>query len=144
MARARTRRWHRSAAGLAAVLMVVVFAGSFFALLRFHSPSNSRGASNWHDVSILKAHTTQPLNFDPANGIAYAVSDASGTIYACGSNKLWYSQDGGKTYQPLRLTLPPPDLRHPDTTCDIATVAGEPGLFAATQRSGQTVALYAT
>ena len=144
MAQARTRRWHRIAAGPAAVLIVALFAGSFFALLRFHSPSNNGGASHWYDVSILKAHTTQPLNFDPANGIAYAVSDASGTIYACGSNKLWYSQDGGKTYQPFRPTLPPPDLQNPDTNCGIATVSGEPGLFAATQRSGQTVALYAT
>src|SRR5215467_2524672 len=146
MAHAQTRGRQRSAAGagVAAVLIVALFAGSFFALLHSHSPSNTGGAANWHDVSILKAHTTQPLDFDPANGIAYAVSDASGTIYACGSNKLWYSPDGGKTYQPFRPTLPPPDLQNPDTNCDIATVSGEPGLFAAAQRNGQTVALYAT
>lgn len=141
-----SRRFNGWIAALAAVLVVALFAGSFVALLHFHTPSGTgiNGTSAWRDVSILKAHTTQPLNFDPANGIAYAVSDASGVIYACGSNKLWYSQDGGKTYQPFRLTLPKPDLQNPDTNCDIATVSGEPGLFAAARVDGQTQALYAT
>lgn len=136
------RRANRMAAtmrALAAVLVVALLAGGYLALLRSRGmeqvpPPQARG---WHAASITTARTTQPLNFDPSNGISYAVATTGGAVYACGSGHLWYSTDGGGTYQLFTPELPPPpaiELPLPSGTtldrCVIVTVPGLPGVFA--------------
>jgi hypothetical protein len=112
---------------IAAMLTVALIAGSFLTVLRLHQRAGT-STPTWQDVSITRAHTTQPLNFDPKNGITYAVSQTSANIYACGSGHLWYSADGGATYQPFTPAEPslPPNVT---STCILATASGLPGVF---------------
>jgi hypothetical protein len=111
---------------LAAVLVVGVLAGSFVAVLRLRAGVPTANVA-WQDAGITAARARgAALGFDPARGVTYAVSDAApGSVYACGANHLWYSLDGGQTYQPFTPALPAGDTQH----CAIATVPGAPGLF---------------
>jgi hypothetical protein len=124
---------------LAAGLVIALLAGGYLALLR------SRGteqvpppqAHGWKDASIASARTTHPLDFHSSDGISYAVATTGGTVYACGSGHLWYSTDGGTSYQPFTPELPPPPaIEQPLPSgatldrCVIVTVPGLPGVFA--------------
>lgn len=124
---------------IAAMLAVALIAGSFLTVLRLHQRAGT-STPTWQDVSITRAHTTQPLNFDPKNGITYAASQTSGNIYACGSGHLWYSADGGATYQPFTPDLPPVQTKPGVLVqqCIISTVPGLPGVFAFDNISGQS------
>ena len=110
---------------LAAVLVVALLAGGF-ALALHGRQGNSTPTPHWVDVSITHAHTTQPLDFDRANGISYAVAQTGGVIYACSGRSLWYSYDGGVSYAPF--TPAPPDGTM-DGMCTLDTVPGLPGVF---------------
>lgn len=136
----RVSRMTSAMRALAAVLVVALLAGGYLALLRSRGtgqvpPPQARG---WQDASIFATRTgTHTLDFQPSDGISYAVATTGGTVYACGSGHLWYSTDGGDTYQPFTAEPPPPlaiDRPPPPGTtldrCVIVTVPGLPGVFA--------------
>lgn len=110
---------------LAAVLVVALLAGGFVALLHGRQGSVTP-TPRWANVSITHARTTQPLDFDLANGISYAAAQTGGVIYACSGKSLWYSYDGGVSYAPF--TPAPPDGTM-DGMCTLDTVPGLPGVF---------------
>ncbi|HEU5441578.1 MAG TPA: hypothetical protein VFU88_20000 [Ktedonobacterales bacterium] len=124
---------------LAAGLVIALLAGGYLALLRSRGteqvpPPQARG---WRDASITTARTSHPLDFHSSDGISYAVATTGGTVYACGSGHLWYSTDGGATYQSFTPELPPPPaIEQPLPSgatldrCVIVTVPGLPGVFA--------------
>lgn len=128
----RERRPMRRLAALravAAVLVVALLGGGFFALLHGQPGTGSRSAGVWQDVSVTHSHLTAPLDFAPARGLTYAVAETGGVIYACDANSLWYSVDAGRTYAPFPLAYPASDTSRPDELCNMDTAPGAPGIF---------------
>lgn len=115
---------------IAAVLVVALLIGGFVAV--FHLPGARQNATpTWQNVAISHANARgKSLDFDPAHvQVDYAVSDVDGTIYALGGNHLWYSKDGGATYQPFTPSLPPIKS---GVSYKISVVSGLRGIFATT------------
>ncbi len=115
---------------VAAVLVVALLVGGFVAVLHLRGGRQTAAAPTWQNVAITQANAQgHALDFDPAQvQVEYAVSDVDGTIYAYspGSSNVWYSMDGGATYHPFALSLPPSSDDQPYT---ISTVPGLRGVF---------------
>ncbi len=113
---------------VAAVLAVALLVGGFVAVLHLRAGRQTAAAPTWQNVAITQANAHgHALGFDPAQvPVEYAVSDVDGTIYALGDTHLWYSVNGGATYQPFALSLPPLPDNQPYT---ISTVPGLRGVF---------------
>lgn len=141
----------RSAFGaVAAVLVVALLAGAFYAVTQSSGAGRvkRRGAGPtathqstpgpigvWQDVSISSGNTGGKLDFDPTKGSAYSVAASDGTVYACGSGHLWYSQDGGAHYSPFSPALPSSFASGISGACTMTTVQGWPGVFIAPNNS---------
>ena len=135
----------RSAFGaLAAVLVVALLAGAFYAVTQGHVKKHGAGPTAtvtqnatlgpigvWQDVAISSANTGGKLDFDPNKGVAYSVATSTGTVYVCGGGHLWYSQDGGAHYRPFAPALPSSFASGITGACTMTTVQGWPGLFIA-------------
>jgi hypothetical protein len=127
---------------IAAVLVVALLGAGFVALLHGRG---GRGPTTttplpqtpgWQNVAITHAKTAQALDFDPAQGVSYAVNEMTGYIYACGgAGHLWISMDGGSSYTPFSYTLPRGVSG--TATCVIATVPGAPGVFMRLDNGGR-------
>lgn len=115
---------------VAAVLVVALLVGGFVAVLHLRGGHQvtSVSTSTWQNVALTAENAQgHPLEFDPAQvQVEYSVSDVDGTIYALGDNHLWYSVNGGATYHPFALSLPPSSGDQPYT---ISTVPGLRGVF---------------
>ncbi len=113
---------------VAAVLVVALLVGGFVAVLHLRGGRQTAAAPTWQNVAITQEKMQGYWrDFDPTQvPVQYAVSDVDGTIYALGDTHLWYSVNGGATYQPFALPLPPFPDNQPYT---ISTVPGLRGVF---------------
>ena len=113
---------------VAAVLVVALLLGGFVAVLHLRGGRQIVTVPTWQNVGIAreKVHG-QPLDFDPASGVGYTISQSGGRIYAVGGTHLWYSDDGGATYRPFAPALP--FIKNVKSYI-ISTVPGLRGVFA--------------
>lgn len=140
---------------IAAVLVVALFAGAFYAVTQGRLKRHGTGPTAttvstpgplgvWQDVSVSTANTGGKLDFDPGKGVAYSVAASTGALYACGSGHLWYSQDGGAHYSVFFPSLPSSFAALISGACTMRTVQGWPGLFiTASGDHGGSSVLYA-
>lgn len=113
---------------LAAVLVVALLVGGFVAVLHLRGGRQIAASPAWQNVAITHANTQgHALDFDPTQvRVEYAISQVDGTIYALGDTHLWYSVNGGATYQPFATALP---LVKGGPPYAISTVPGLRGVF---------------
>ena len=150
---------------IAAVLVVALLLGAFYAVTQGRGPGRSKGhglgqgatvtsatpavspalIGTWQDAAISSANANGRLDFNPSGGVAYAVAQTNGYVYACGGGHLWYSVDGGGHYSVFTPALPASFAAQITGGCTMTTVQGWPGLFIAPNGdyTGRSV-LYAT